>query len=93
MIFTREAFEAAVATIPEQALKENNWLWRVNTWQKVNEEGALQAAYLRRWSRYADMCSVAPEFYDWLIAVFPASEDQRVLHEYATRARTFFGQA
>jgi hypothetical protein len=93
MNYTREEFEAAVATIPQSSLKEHNWLWRVNSWDKVNREGALQAAYLRRWSVYADMRSMAPEFYDWLLKVFPANQDQRVLNEHLARSRTFFGQA
>ncbi|HEY0721557.1 MAG TPA: hypothetical protein VGE50_09915 [Gammaproteobacteria bacterium] len=85
MNFTREEFEAALATIPEASLEEYNWLWRVNSWQKVCEQGALQAAYLRRWSRYADMRSLAPQFYDWLLAVFPARYDQKILTEHAAR--------
>lgn len=93
MIYTREKFEAAIAAIPERSLKDQSWLWRVNTWEKVNRDGALQAAYLRRWSVYADMRSVAPEFFDWLLAAFPASEDKRVLSEHLARTRTFFGQA
>jgi hypothetical protein len=92
MNYTREEFEAAIATIPERSLVEQNWLWRVNSWEKVNREGALQAAYLRRWSVYADMRTVAPEFYDWLLAVFPVSQDERVLNEHLTRPHILFGQ-
>ena len=93
MKFTRKEFEKALATIPERSLMEQNWLWRVNTWEKVKKDGALQAAYLRRWSVYADMSSLAPEFYNWLLEVFPASEDQRVLNEHAVRRNTSCGQA
>lgn len=90
MSFTREEFDAAIATIPQSALAEYSWLWRVNDWTKVNEMGALQAAYLRCWSRYADMRSLAPAFYDWLLAAFPASDDQRILEEHAARQRALF---
>jgi len=80
--FTRKNFEMALASIPEESLRERSWLWRVNDWEKVNERGALQAAFLRRWSIYVDMRALAPEFFDWLLAAFPASEDQRILDEH-----------
>ncbi len=93
MTFTKKEFETALATIPEASLTEQNWLGRVNSWEKVKKEGALQAAYLRRWSVYADMRSVAPEFYDWLLSVFPASEDQSVLDAHAARRPPLYEQA
>jgi len=86
--FTRKEFEAAFATIPLKSLEERSWLWRVNSWDLVVEGGALQAAFLRRWSLYADMRKIAPDFYDWLLGVFPASEDPRILAEHAARARS-----
>lgn len=87
MNFTRKEFETAFATIPLKSLEERSWLWRVNSWELIVEYGALQAAFLRRWSLYADMRKIAPEFYDWLLGVFPASEDQRILDDHAARAR------
>lgn len=87
MRFTREEFEAALATVPEGSLAEDSWLWRVNDWQRINEMGALQAAYLRRWRHYVDLRKLAPQFHDWLLEVFPESEDQRLLQEHTARIR------
>ncbi|HEY0721556.1 MAG TPA: hypothetical protein VGE50_09910 [Gammaproteobacteria bacterium] len=89
MNFTREEFESALATIPEDSLEDHNWLWRVNDWAKVNKMGARVMAHLRSSSAVDIARPLAPEFYDWLDRVFPVSEDARVLCEWDKEQRAW----